>query len=57
MTDLRQLIVQLVNCSVEFIIVGGAAAAAHGSTRLTEDLDIVKHSLQDIQALSAFKTI
>jgi predicted nucleotidyltransferase len=41
MTDFRALILLLVNSSVEFIIVGGAAATAHGSARLTEDLDIV----------------
>jgi hypothetical protein len=41
MTDFRTLISLLVNGSVEFILVGGAAATAHGSARLTEDLDIV----------------
>ncbi|HYE65925.1 MAG TPA: hypothetical protein VD966_10090, partial [Pyrinomonadaceae bacterium] len=41
MTDFRALITLLVNGSVEFIIVGGAAATAHGSARLTEDLDVV----------------
>jgi predicted nucleotidyltransferase len=40
-TDFRALISLLVNHAVEFIIVGGAAATAHGSARLTEDLDIV----------------
>ena len=41
MTDFRALITLLAGSSVEFIIVGGAAATAHGSSRLTEDLDIV----------------
>src|SRR5262249_17871096 len=41
MTDFSSLIPLLVNNSVEFIIVGGAAATAHGASRLTEDLDIV----------------
>ena len=41
MTDFATLIPLLVNNSVEFIIVGGAAATAHGSSRLTEDLDII----------------
>ena len=41
MTDFRALIQLLVHNSVEFIIVGGAAATTHGSARLTEDLDIV----------------
>lgn len=31
----------LIDHCVDFIIVGGAAAVAHGSIRLTEDLDIV----------------
>ena len=41
MTDYRELILRLVAGRVEFIIVGGAAAIAHGASRLTEDLDIV----------------
>lgn len=41
MTDYRELIRTLVGGRVEFIIVGGAAAIAHGASRLTEDLDLV----------------
>ncbi len=41
MTDFDALIRRLVTHGVEFILVGGAAATAHGSARLTEDLDIV----------------
>ena len=41
MTDFETLIRLLVGRGVEFIVVGGAAATAHGSARLTEDLDIV----------------
>lgn len=41
MTDFRALIRLLVHHSVECIIVGGAAATAHGSARLTEDLAVV----------------
>jgi len=41
MTDFRALVLLLAKSAVEFIIVGGAAATAHGSARLTEDLDIV----------------
>jgi len=41
MTDYRELIRCLVAARVEFIIVGGAAAIAHGASRLTEDLDVV----------------
>lgn len=41
MTDFTALIRQLTENEVEFIIVGGAAATAHGSARLTLDLDVV----------------
>lgn len=41
MTDYAALIPLLVANDVKFIIVGGAAATAHGSARLTLDLDIV----------------
>jgi hypothetical protein len=41
MTDFPGLISLLAGSRVEFIIVGGAAAVAHGSARLTRDLDIV----------------
>jgi predicted nucleotidyltransferase len=39
--DFRGLLRALVDAGVEFIIVGGAAATAHGSARLTQDLDVV----------------
>jgi predicted nucleotidyltransferase len=41
MTDFRSLLTLLAGAGVEFIIVGGAAATAHGSARLTQDLDVV----------------
>ena len=41
MTDFNALLRILTENKVEFIIVGGAAATAHGSARLTVDLDIV----------------
>ena len=41
MTDFRALIRLLADNNIEFIIVGGAAATAHGSARLTSDLDVV----------------
>lgn len=41
MTDYSALIRLLAENDVEFIIVGGAAATAYGSSRLTIDLDIV----------------
>lgn len=41
MTNFTNLLQALVHSEVEFIIVGGAAATAHGSARLTQDLDLV----------------
>lgn len=41
MTDFHALIRLLTESQVEFIVVGGAAATAHGSARLTLDLDVV----------------
>lgn len=41
MTDFEKLISVLSKAEIEYIIVGGAAATAHGASRLTEDLDIV----------------
>jgi predicted nucleotidyltransferase len=40
-TDFNALLRLLTENKVEFIIVGGAAATAHGSARLTLDLDVV----------------
>jgi hypothetical protein len=40
-TDFRALLTVLIDGGVDFIVVGGAAATAHGSSRLTLDLDIV----------------
>ena len=41
MTDFRALLTSLATAGVKFILVGGAAAVAHGSARLTQDLDVV----------------
>lgn len=41
MTDFETLIRLLATAEVEFILFGGAAATAHGSSRLTIGLDIV----------------
>jgi hypothetical protein len=41
MTDYESILGGLAAAKVQFIIVGGAAGIAHGSARLTEDLDIV----------------
>lgn len=40
-TPLERLIVTLGDHDVNYIVVGGVAARAHGSSRLTDDLDIV----------------
>lgn len=52
MTRYDDIIGALIRHNVEFIIVGGAAATAHGSSRLTRDLDIVysRHE-RNIEAL------
>ena len=41
MTDFEALLRRMVSAEVEFIVVGGVAATAHGSARLTMDLDVV----------------
>jgi hypothetical protein len=41
MTDFRAALGLLTGAGVRFIIVGGAAATAHGAARLTQDLDLV----------------
>lgn len=40
-TDFQKILHVLFEHSIEFIIVGGAAATVHGSARLTKDLDLV----------------
>jgi hypothetical protein len=40
MTQLEGLLRALCDAEVEFILVGGVAARAHGSSRLTDDLDV-----------------
>jgi hypothetical protein len=40
-TDFKRLLEALVNGNVEFVIIGGVAATAHGSAHITVDLDIV----------------
>jgi hypothetical protein len=41
MTDFRAVLQMLVGADVKFIVVGGVAAAAHGTARLTQDVDVV----------------
>ena len=40
MHDFRSLIDRLIDHNVEFVIVGGYAAVAHGSSMLTQDMDV-----------------
>jgi predicted nucleotidyltransferase len=40
-TDFAALLRTLADAGVEFILVGGVAATAHGSARLTRDVDVV----------------
>jgi predicted nucleotidyltransferase len=54
MTDFRALLSRLAAAGVEFILVGGVAAAAHGAVRTTLDVDIVyARSPENIQRLVA----
>jgi hypothetical protein len=54
MTDFQALLQALDQNSVEYIVVGGAAAIAHGSARYTQDLDIVyRRSPQNLDRLVA----
>lgn len=41
MTDFNAILRLLQDNAIEFIVIGGAAATAHGSARLTRDLDVV----------------
>lgn len=41
MTDFRALFAALTDAGVEYVVVGGVAATVHGSTRLTQDIDVV----------------
>ena len=53
MTDFAKMLQLLSDRGVEFIIIGGAAAIVHGSSRLTQDLDVVyRRSQENIARLS-----
>lgn len=41
MTNFRRLLAALVDGEVDFIVIGGMAAVAHGSSHVTVDLDVV----------------
>jgi hypothetical protein len=52
-TDFPRLIRGLCDSEVEFIIVGGLAATVHGSSRLTQDIDVVyRRTDENIQRLA-----
>ena len=60
MTDFEALLGTLGKHQVAFIVVGGASAIAHGSARLTQDLDIVYQRTPEnldrlVAALSDYK--
>jgi hypothetical protein len=51
--DYPGLLRTLYHANVRFIIVGGAAATAHGSARLTQDLEVVyERSPENLQKLA-----
>ena len=50
MTDFKALLRALAEGGVEFILIGGAAATVHGSSRLTRDVDIVYRRTRDNMA-------
>jgi predicted nucleotidyltransferase len=45
--DVARLLLALEEHGVEFVVVGGVAAGAHGATRATEDLDLVARRTND----------
>ena len=54
MTEFGALLRRLADHDVEFILVGGVAATVHGSTRLTQDLDLVyARSSANLERLAA----
>jgi hypothetical protein len=54
MTDFAALLQALTSREVRFIVVGGAAATAHGAARLTADLDIVyDRATENLERLAA----
>ncbi len=40
MRNMKELVGRLLDAGVEFVVVGGFAAVTHGSTRLTQDIDL-----------------
>ena len=57
--DFRDLLVELHDAGVEFVVVGGYAVAFHGHPRATKDLDVLVRAVPDnaarvYRALAAF---
>jgi hypothetical protein len=53
MTDFAAILRLFSDAEIEFILVGGAAAAAHGAVRLTLDLDVVyRRSPENLQRIA-----
>ena len=51
MTDFAALLLALTAQEAEFIVVGGAAAIAHGSARLTQEFEVLyEHSERELGA-------
>lgn len=54
MTDFARLLTILSRANVEFIVIGGFAATAHGSAHVTADLDVVyRRTTENITRLAA----
>jgi hypothetical protein len=54
LTNFRALLELLTKAQVDFILIGGGAATAHGSVRLTVDVDVVyKRSPENVARLVA----
>lgn len=53
-TDYEKVLAILTGAGVEFIVIGGVAGALHGSTLLTQDLDVVyARNPENIRRLAA----
>lgn len=53
MTDFPGLLAALADGEVEFVIVGGLAATIHGSSRLTQDIDLLyRRSPENLERLA-----
>ena len=51
--ELAGIVVMLSEARVEFIIVGGLAAQAHGSSRVTQDVDVIyRRTPENMQRLA-----